>query len=91
MDESPPLIHDGQLGNRQRQPLGTVARKVDVRPRIVARTFHCQHLALTKLGVEHRLAFDNAVAGHGLLYRYDRAGKDFWPLGRISAKLASSP
>jgi len=57
------LWHRRQLGHTQRQPLGAVAREVDLRAGVVARTFQREHRALAKLGVEHLHAQAQTMGG----------------------------
>ncbi len=53
--------HWRQLGHTQRQPLGSMAWEVDLRPRIAPRAFQRQHRAFAKLGMEHQHAQTQAV------------------------------
>ena len=53
-----------------------MAAKADLGTRIVARAFHRQHLALTKLVVKDIDPRLDAVRWRSLLLRHGRAGKD---------------
>lgn len=59
------LWHWRELGHAQRQPLGPVAREVDLRTCIVACAFEREHGALAEFGMEYLLALAQA---RGLLF-----------------------
>ena len=78
-----PESDGGELGHAQRQPLGAVARKVDMGAGVGTHTFEREHGAFAELVVEDFLAFFKAGLSPSALARH---------LGQLfSAKLHASP